>query len=199
MPCSARPAVQNDAAQNGNPMRAFIALNLPQPVVLALTRLQEHLPVGRPVPPENLHLTLAFLDDQPDTLIGDLHLALQGLRAPGFDLELAGLGTFGGRDPRVIFVSASGGEPMAHLHAAIRSTLRAGGLTLGRERFRPHVTLARLRPGLPRADLTRLAGWLTNEGGFRLPPFPVDHFALYRSILRSDHALHEELARYPLG
>ena len=46
-------------------MRAFLALDLPQETRDALIRVQADLPVGRPVPCENLHLTLAFLDEQP--------------------------------------------------------------------------------------------------------------------------------------
>jgi len=62
-------------------MRAFLALDIPENTVAALTRLQTAIPFGRPVPEDNLHLTLAFLDDAPEAELEDLHELLTGLRA----------------------------------------------------------------------------------------------------------------------
>jgi 2'-5' RNA ligase len=45
-------------------MRVFVAIDLPDEVRRELETLQNALPVGRPVPAENLHLTLSFLGDQ---------------------------------------------------------------------------------------------------------------------------------------
>ena len=47
-------------------MRAFIALPVSGAALDGIARLQQHLPEGRPLPEENLHLTLAFLDEQQD-------------------------------------------------------------------------------------------------------------------------------------
>ncbi|MFC3117545.1 2'-5' RNA ligase family protein [Jhaorihella thermophila] len=73
-------------------MRAFLAIGLPDAAVRDIRRLQARLPVGRAVPRDNLHLTLAFLDDQPEEALEALDAELQALRAPGFDLRLSGLG-----------------------------------------------------------------------------------------------------------
>ena len=42
-------------------MRSFVAIDLPEAAREALERLQDDLPVGRPLAPETFHLTLAFL------------------------------------------------------------------------------------------------------------------------------------------
>lgn len=70
---------------------------------------------------------------------------------------------------------------------------------LARERFAPHVTLARFRRDIAPADLARLGLFLAARGDIRLAPFPVTHFALYRSTLGAGPPVYDELARYALG
>ena len=83
-------------------MRIFLAIDLPDAIRGELERLQEHLPVGRPVPSENLHLTLSFLGEQSEYVCEDVHEVLIDVHAEPFDLRLAGLGTFGKNTPQVI-------------------------------------------------------------------------------------------------
>ncbi|MBR9844371.1 MAG: hypothetical protein GYB25_14515 [Rhodobacteraceae bacterium] len=53
----------------------------------AVAALQDELRVGRKPPEENLHLTLAFLDDQPEAVLSELHEALQAEALPEFSLN----------------------------------------------------------------------------------------------------------------
>jgi hypothetical protein len=69
-------------------MRAFIAIDLPDDVRNRLEDLQEDLPLGRPADPDQMHLTLAFLGEQRDNVIEEVHEALLGLRFPAFELQL---------------------------------------------------------------------------------------------------------------
>jgi 2'-5' RNA ligase len=71
-------------------MRAFIALALPPEVEEALHRLQDALPLGRATDPDQLHLTLAFLGERPEAEVLAAHEALDGLRAPAFEMQLWG-------------------------------------------------------------------------------------------------------------
>ena len=179
-------------------MRAFLALALPQAPARAIARLQAQLPAGRAVPREKLHLTLAFLDDQPEERLEALHGELLGLHAPGFDIRLSGLGLFGGRLPKVLHVAAAPEPELLALHERVVAAARRAGIRPDRARYRPHVTIARFGRGLKRADAARLGRFLEAHGSFALPPFPVRAFALFRSILHPEGALHEELAAYPL-
>ena len=54
-------------------MRSFIAISPSDDVKAAFAPLQRALPVGRPVPSDNMHLTLAFLDDQTEETLEELH------------------------------------------------------------------------------------------------------------------------------
>ncbi len=178
-------------------MRAFVAIDLPDPVIAALEALQEVMPLGKPVDPEQMHLTLAFLGEQPVDLIEAAHHALQGIRFPPFELQLRGLGTFGDRQPTVLWAGLRDPSQVKALHDRILPALHGAGLQLERRRFRPHVTIARFdRTAQP--DHERLAKFLARNATFPSPPFRVEDFALWRSTLLKAGAVHDELARYPL-
>jgi 2'-5' RNA ligase len=179
-------------------MRAFVAIDLPDPVLNALESLQEQIPLGRLTEPEQMHLTLAFLGEQPDDLIQAAHDALEGIRFPAFEMQLRGLGTFGNREPTVLWAGVRDPAPVKALHDRILPALHGAGLPLERRRFRPHVTLARFGPSEP-ADHEKLARFLSRWEAFPCPAFTVEDFALWRSTLRPKGAIHDELARYPLA
>ena len=66
-------------------IRSFAAIALPEAVRFDLSLVQQGLGLTRPVPPENLHLTLVFLGELPATVLADVDLAFGAVRAPGFD------------------------------------------------------------------------------------------------------------------
>lgn len=175
-------------------MRAFVAIPVPDAVAVSLAVLQARLPCGRRVPRENLHLTLAFLDDQPEPALEELHGELEDLRAAGFDLTLAGLGVFGGDRPRALYADVVPNPALADLQRAITGAVRRAGMQSPRRRFHPHVTLARFRAG----DAAGLAEFIAEHGTTSLPGFRATDFCLYRSTLRPDGAVHDMLARYDL-
>lgn len=181
-------------------MRAFVAIHPPPAVRDALEAVQDALPpgLGRLADPEQLHLTLAFLGERPDHEVEAAHEALLGLRHPSFPLALGGLGTFGSRQPEVLWAGVRDPSTLATLQARVRSALHGAGLVLERRRFRPHVTLARLGRTPPEA-VERLAGFLGRWDAFPAPTWEVRDLGLWRSTLRPSGAIHEELARYPLG
>lgn len=174
-------------------MRLFIALDLPDAARDQLEQMQARFPSGRPVPWDNLHLTLTFLGEQSEDMAEALHESLETLRAPVQNLTLSGGAVFGGRHGQAVAMTADGGPELHTLQSRIQSRVRGAGLTPERRRFRPHVTLARIGG---RANPAPLVALLT---GAALGPFTCHAFALYASTLRPDGALHEELARYPLS
>lgn len=179
-------------------MRAFVAIALPDPVREALVELQAGLRLGRPVPEENLHLTLAFLDDQPEDLLAELHEGLSAAMLPAPELRISGLDLFGGRSPKLLFAAVEPDPVLKALRDRVLSEARAAGIALKRERFRPHITLARFRPGMGPDEQAKLGQFLEEKGGVTLPPFRPAGFALFGSTLRPEGAVHEVLAEYPL-
>jgi len=178
-------------------MRAFLAVELPDNVRDALVAFQSRLPVGRPVAAENLHLTLSFLDDQPEERLEELHYELEGLTVRPFDVAFDGWSWFGGARPRLIHAALAANPDLTDLHAAVTRAARRVGIRLERRKYVPHVTLARLgaqAPGDARARLDRLMAELPDPF---LPGFTVTGVALYQSNLLPQGARYEVLARYP--
>jgi 2'-5' RNA ligase len=168
-------------------MRAFVALPIPDEVADGLERLQRRLGFGRPAPRGNLHLTLAFLDDQPEATLEALHYELSELKAAPFSVSLNGIGVFG----TAVHVPAAENPELMKVQDNVVSACRRSGITLQRRRFRPHVTIARLGKGQSppplRADLSDV----------QLPPVLVTGMVLYRSTLHPKGARHDILADYP--
>ena len=180
-------------------MRAFVAIDLPPDWATALTHLQARLGVGRPVDPDAFHVTLAFLgEDVADEQLEAFHDGAAALRLQPFDLEIRGLTAEGAASPAVVTADVVPSEPLNVLQGRVATAARRAGITLERRRFRPHVTILRFRRRLEPGALDRLRRGLEAEARFRLDPFTVRGFTLYRSTLTHDGPVHEDLARYPL-
>ena len=178
-------------------IRAFAAIALPEAVRFELMLVGHGLPVPKPVPPENLHLTLVFLGELPEPVVADIDLALAAVRAPGFELGFAGLGLFGGAKPRVAFAASPTARrsgtcrPRSRPRRAAPAWPSRRGATRRTSRWR----------GCPSAASTAAASRPAVAGrpGPVAPAFRVEDFRLYRSRLGAGSAVYEELARYPLG
>lgn len=180
-------------------IRAFIALPLPDDVRDALEDVQADLDVGRPTAPENFHITLAYLDKQNDRTLEHIHDVLSQVSHARFDVVLHGIGVFGGRDPRVVWAGVEPERQLENLRDRVRRAATRSGVELARERFRPHVTLARFRGRLKPRESQRLQAFLMRHGALRFEPFEAQAFVLYQSTLHSAGAIHEPITRYSLG
>jgi 2'-5' RNA ligase len=169
--------------------RVFYALVPPPPLRSALGELagdaarRAH---GRPVPADNIHLTLAFVGDIAVARIPALIAIGASLRARRMFLELDRQGSF--RRAGVAWIAPSAPpEALTHLAAAIGRALDADGISQEARAFHPHLTLARRCRG-PYAPLP--AG-----------PFPwlVDHVVLMQSELRIEAARYRLLSTWALA
>lgn len=179
-------------------IRSFLALPVDGEAATAITRRQGEIPGARPVPEENLHLTLAFLGDQPEARLFDILPDIADIAGPAFDVTLGPPTLLGGKAARAIALVAAPNEDMTRLRAQSETVLRQAGLDLERRRFRPHVTLFRLPRTLDPATPTHIQRWLTAAA--TLPPvtFRAEELTLYRSILTPDGPVYDPLASIPL-
>lgn len=179
-------------------MRAFVGIPVPDDIADALEALGAELRFGRDVPAENMHITLAFLGDQPEAVLEEVHHALAVLapRAPRIAFE--GLDVFGGDRPRLLYAAIRPDPALTDLKQKIRRAVRSAGITLPHERFVPHVSLRRFSY-LTDPDIDTLARFLSARGATQVPAFVPEDFTLVQSTLSPEGAVYDTLARYPLS
>lgn len=122
-------------------------------------------------------------------------MALAALRAPGFTLQLSGLGTFAraGRATS-LWAGVVRNPALDHLAAKIETAMQRIGLPPERRRFAPHVTLARVDG----AAVEKLAAFVQAHNLFRAAAFDVAHFTLFSSLLGKEAAVYTPEVEYPL-
>ena len=165
--------------------RLFVALDLPNELRAALATTPINQDTWRPIPEDHLHITLAFLGTRPTTDVDLIRPIIEAEHdAPA--LALSHVRSLG----RVLVATITGDvEP---LQERVASSLEAAGVyTPETRRFRPHDTLARLRPRTKPPRGTTLT----------LDPrsFHGEAVTLYASRLHPDGARYEALVRAPLG
>ncbi|MDG4649044.1 RNA 2',3'-cyclic phosphodiesterase [Roseibacterium sp. SDUM158017] len=178
-------------------MRAFLAIPMPEDTATAMLEVQSRLPTGRPVPEDNLHLTLAFLGEVGEEVLADMDETLSATRLPVAEIAFGGLDTFAEMERGLAFVSVLHDDGLAALQAKVERIARMAGAALPRRRFRPHVTLMRSnrQPGGPARDRMAAALGMPVD----IPGFTATELVLYRSTLQPGGALHEPLESYPLS
>jgi len=127
-------------------LRLFFALWPDEAARAALLRLQQRLvqpPGARPVAPQNLHLTMAFLGMQPATLLPEIEAILDRLTVPEMTLEVDRYGCF--QRSRIAWAGIRRPPPaLAALREALLGEL--GQCGIGHDKasaFRPHISLHR--------------------------------------------------------
>ncbi len=182
-------------------MRLFIACPLPEEVKRELRRQQEALIPRRDqirwTPVEQLHLTLKFIGEVQDWWVNELGDTLDALcgEHSAFRLRLAEPGYFGSPDaPRVLWTGLSGDtRRLCAFCDLLERDLDGAGLPRSEKRFKPHLTLGRVkqaRPGLVR-DLLAAAPLNLD--------CPLREVQLLSSVLKSSGAIHHVLSRHILS
>ncbi|GAB4576388.1 MAG: RNA 2',3'-cyclic phosphodiesterase [Anaerolineae bacterium] len=187
------------------PLRLFIALELPDHVLQALQTLQSRLrqqPGGqavRWVRPEGIHLTLKFLGEVPARQEADITRAMEAaaLGHTALALQAMGVGCFPNpRKPRVIWVGLAG--DLARLNAlqgAVERALNPLGFPPEKRGFSPHLTLGRTRRDARPDAIRALSALVTGvQVESPLAEWEAASVSLIRSELRPDGARYTRLA-----
>ena len=175
--------------------RIFVAVPLPDEIRMALAdRLGSLDMPGKPVPPENWHITLRFLGWTDDVALDRLLAALdEADLGRTFDMMLGEMGAFPRpKSATVIWLAVSEGlTRLEELAAAAEEAAQSAGFGPEDRPFRAHLTLSRVRPAedasglldsFPGADL----GWRCGS------------VVVYRSHLGRGGARYEPLETFPL-
>lgn len=134
-------------------MRLFVAVNFPFEIKKSIGSFIQDLRKVKAdlkwVEPENLHLTVQFLGNVSEEQVADI---VEALKRPAagiapFTLKLSGVGVFPARErPRVFWVGAAGEtDKLLELSRRVQRELKGLGFDPGKNKFSPHLTIARLR------------------------------------------------------
>ena len=167
-------------------MRLFAALPITEPargeIAKLLARLREPGWPLRLVHDHGVHLTMKFFGEVPPGRLDVIEEAVRGV-APGtgaLTLQLGAIGAFPTpRRPRIIWVGLDAPPALELLQDRLERRAEAIGFPPEGTRFRPHVTLARVREGhrLPAGALESLAGVYSPVA------FVASALVLYESVL----------------
>ena len=155
--------------------RLFTGLELPEVIKDEILDLHRPLPGVKWINTDDLHLTLRFAGDIDNRVADEFASFLDGISVQSFDMRLSGVGTFGGREPRVLWVGVEAGSQLEMLARAHERAARSAGLKADSRVFKPHITIARLR--YAREDV--LARFLQQHAGLKTDWFGVSHFSLF--------------------
>jgi 2'-5' RNA ligase len=171
-------------------LRLFVALDLPAEARAALTRFRDaaaHPAVWRPLDDGSFHVTLAFLGHRPEgdvALVGEVLAGLTDRAA--LPLALGDGLLLPPRRARVLTVALTDDGALAELQSEVSAGLAAAGVYTPEARpFRPHVTVARIRP---RARAPRAVDATPEPVAFT-----AREVVLYRSRLARGGAAYEPL------
>jgi 2'-5' RNA ligase len=187
-------------------LRLFVAIELPGEVREALGRLQHELQRRgleklRWVRPESIHLTLKFLGETPAEKVPAIQEALRdAVKGTGaHELALGKLGTFGGNRPRVVWLDLTGDlDAVRDLQGRIEMEFNPLGFEREARGWSPHLTLARVRQESVR-EVAGVIGPATSAVSAPSGAIPVHEVSLMLSTLRSNGAVYERIAVFPLG
>ena len=187
------------------PTRTFLALPIPPDRADKLQRLQglvaPAFPGARWVEPSKFHVTLAFLGDVPDEDLAPLCRAVSSA-VEGFapmTLAIEGLGVFPDPTrPRVVWAGLKSKDlgALAEIQEAAVRAAGEVGYPPEDDRFSPHVTLGRLKPGRgPSGDCTPI---LRHHERWKGGAFAVTEVVTYASQFLADGPAYVALGRAPL-
>ena len=145
-------------------MRLFLAVEFEQELRRALrdatAPLRAIVPDAGWVAEDRLHLTLKFLDEQPETFVAPLKAKLDEIAGRHWPvpIRLRGVGAFPDlRRPRVVWVGIAPTPKLELLQHDIEEGCAALGVDVDGKPFRPHLTIGRLRGTEDREAIRELA------------------------------------------
>lgn len=181
-------------------IRVFIAIKISDDIQEKLLGIQRKLEQSDAhiswVNPENIHLTIQFLgnieEDQVPQIVSELRESVKVVSP--FQLQVGYAGAFPNlRYPRVIWIGVTDDEEdsLKTLQEDISARLSKLGFAQEDGRFKPHLTLGRVRSQKNKSNLVRAIEAIVN---IWVGEIPVDAVYLIKSELKSTGAEYTDLA-----
>lgn len=157
--------------------RLFTGIEIPSDIAADLDLMKGGVWGARWIEREDFHMTLRFVGDVDDNVASELALMLQAVSPPAFDLQLRGVGAFGGAKPHAIYAGVAENAALRRLQGAQERVCQGIGLAPEQRKYTPHVTLARLR----QANAGEVQGYIAAHNLYASRLFEVSSFVLFSS------------------
>lgn len=189
---------------SGKNIRAFLAIEPPEDILLAISRLQEKLKreIGGRISwtkPQGQHLTLKFFGDISADDVKKICLAAENSIASvlPLNLKVEKLGVFpDARRPRVLWCGIVGdGEKLSLLQKQLEADFEGIGFPIDDRPFRAHLTLGRIKES---HGLIGISEALTKQKDFVAGVFECKELILIQSKLLPQGAVYTKLAEFIL-
>jgi 2''-5'' RNA ligase len=183
-------------------VRSFIAVDIDDPgVVRRIEEVQREVAqLGldiKLVERENLHLTLRFLGEIPQSRINDVVKALAGVKMSKFQIKLSDVGVFPDLSrPRVLWIGVSqGAEQLVRLANVVREAVDKFAEHEEDREFTPHLTIGRIKSS---RNVEKLREFVTRYRGVEFGVVTVDKIKLKKSVLTPRGPIYSDLFVQPL-
>ena len=152
-------------------MRLFFGLKPDPQTAMDIIDWREHSlpPMARPVPVDNLHVTLAFLGEVQDRYLEELIDLADHVRSDRFELRINQLGFWS--KPKILWIGPDETpQTVSQLSKMLGNVRRRMGFRAEKKEFLPHISIARRCDRPPPASTLK-------------PDFTIkfDRFTLYES------------------
>jgi RNA 2',3'-cyclic 3'-phosphodiesterase len=187
-------------------VRVFIAIEMDKVIKDNLADLQREM-LGKVdlrkgdakwVEPEDMHLTLKFLGEINDAQLVDVCNITKEVtgKHKRFDIEIGGVGSFGGQSARVLWVGAgNNNENLLKLQDDLETQLAFAGWPEENRKFEGHLTLSRIKNTQAGIKLAQLAKEYMN---YSLDIVQVDSVCIFQSELTPKGPVYTLLGKYNL-
>ena len=173
-------------------MRCFIAIDLYKGVKKEIARVQKMVEPhfrGKLVEPENLHITLKFLDDIDAVTIDEAKERLSLIKFHSFDLALKKIAVFKRKSIKIIWLEVD----EIPLQKIIDDSLK--GLFKRKSKFIGHITIARVKRFNNEIDFIKLLGDIE----VNKLKIDVTEFCLKSSMLTKSGPIYKNIQTYDLS
>ena len=130
-------------------IRTFICCELPDPIIEQISALQQELGPFRWTRPQSIHITLSFLGEIEKTLLEPVEKCVKDavINIAPFLLGVKGNGAFPNfRSPQVLWLGVEDATGnLARMQEKVVQELQTLGFQLEKRKFKPHLTMARLK------------------------------------------------------
>ena len=174
-------------------LRVFVGIELPESVRQALAAVREDYSTAHWHEPEHLHLTLNFIGGVEEACVERIAAALADVPSPVLALSVQGVGYFGtSQRPSVLWAGLAHSVQLHQLQQRLAERLLPLGLAIEDRPYTPHITLARVKPGVP------LQAFLERHAQLSIAAFPVEHICLFLSSPAAHGVRYRVIERFRL-